>query len=128
VAGVVLGAWAVAIVIGASLGICAFLVLATAVRLLAFAFGRRPWPWSGSVHGGALAVGILIALSSRGCAGWMGSRAADNAGLYRFLAYVLGGILAAPAMIVGGAIAGFIHRLRSKRGGARSSPSPAQPR
>jgi hypothetical protein len=114
-AGLFLGAWVVAIVIGGSLGVCAFLLLSTVVRLLAFAFGRRPWPWSGSVHAGALAVAVIVALSSRGCGTWLGSRAGDTAELYQFFAYVVGGIVAGPAMIIGGAVAGAIHRLRRKR-------------
>src|SRR5262252_6097083 len=60
--GLFLGAWAVAIVVGAALGVGAFLVAATSVRVLRFALGKRPWPWSGSVHGGALAVGLMVAL------------------------------------------------------------------
>ena len=118
-----LGAWAVAIVIGAALGVCAFLALATLVRLLIFALGRRPWPWSGSVHGGALAAGLLLALSSRGCAGWIGSRggAGGDTALPRFIVYVAGGVAAVPAMIIGGALAGFLHRQRSKR--SRSADS-----
>lgn len=120
-AALVLGAWAVAIVIGAACGIAAFLVAATSVRLLRYALGKRPWPWSGSVHGAALAVGLMVALSSRGCAGRIHATGADDGGIYRFLIYVAAGVAAGPAMIVGGAVGGWIHRRRAQRPPADST-------
>jgi hypothetical protein len=110
--GLFLGAWAVAIVIGAAFGVGAFLVAATSVRLLRFALGRRPWPWSGSVHGGALAVGLLVALSSHACASRVHATSADSGGIYRLIIYVAAGVMAGPAMVVGGALGGWIHRRR----------------
>jgi hypothetical protein len=114
-AGLFLGAWAVAIVVGAAAGVGAFLVAATLVRLLRFALGKRPWPWSGSVHGGALAAGLMVALVSRGCAARVHTPDEDSTAIYVFIIYVLGGVLAGPAMIVGGVVAGLFHRRRARR-------------
>jgi len=110
-----LGAWAVAVVVGAACEVGAFLTVATAVRLLRFALGRRPWPWSGSVHGGALALGLLIVLSTRACAGGTHAPSADEEAIFRFIIVVGGGLAVGPGMIVGGALGGWIHRRRERR-------------
>ena len=111
-AGLVLGFWAVSIVIGAVLGMGLFLVLSTLVRGGRFLLGRRPWPWSGSVHLGALLLGLAVMLGMRALGRYGATHAADSATLVQLAADTVGLLLALPAMVAGGMLAGWIHRRR----------------
>lgn len=112
-------AWLLGTAAAAALGLAAFLVVATAIRLVRFALGRRPWPWTGSVHGGALATLALFALAGRSCSHALvpaGALAAPGSpgdsqllSVLIELAFLVVGL---PAMVVGGAVAGSIHRPR----------------
>jgi len=110
-AGVVLGFWALGILAGAALGLGLFLALATVVRGVLFACGRRPWPWRGSVQLGALSagLGIFFGLDRLGRHP-LGPDHEGAATVLQLAADTLGLLLAFPAVIAGGLLGAWAHR------------------
>jgi hypothetical protein len=111
--------WLAGTAAAAALGLAAFLVVATAIRLVRFALGRRPWPWSGTVHGGALATLALFALAGRSCGHALVPTSAvaapgspGEAQLVSFLIQLAFLVAGLPALVVGGVVAGLLHRPR----------------
>jgi len=115
-AGVVLGLWGLCILVGAALGAGLTLLAATLVRGLRFALGRRPWPWGGSVHLGALvfAAGVVLGLDHLGRA--PRAQAVTSSGtVVRLAADLLGLVLALPAAVAGGLTGSWLHGRASRR-------------